>query len=124
MAKLTSFATGVGSGYLAGERLKKTEARQKRQDDILEKYLTSGDASMKKDPMSSTTFDPETGGTMDMLTGKVTYYPDDLQALGNESVFAVWQTAAWSSRCPSTWTKCLGSAKHLRSDRSKNSRSA
>jgi len=81
MAKLTSFATGVGSGYLAGERLKKTEARQKRQDDILEKYLTSGDASMKKDPMSSTTFDPETGGTMDMLTGKVTYYPDDLQAL-------------------------------------------
>lgn len=81
MAKLTSFATGVGSGYLAGERLKKTEARQKRQDDILEKYLTSGDASMKKDPMSSTMFDPETGGTMNMTTGRVTFHPSDIDDL-------------------------------------------
>jgi hypothetical protein len=41
MGKLTSFATGMGEGYLAGKRYKDNKARQERQDAIMEKVLAA-----------------------------------------------------------------------------------
>lgn len=78
MGKLASFAVGAGQGALATKRYQDSLDRAKKQDELLASVLTGG---MKKDPMSNTTFDPETGGTMDMSTGKVTYHPGDIEDL-------------------------------------------
>jgi hypothetical protein len=41
MGKLTSFATGMGEGYLAGKRYKDNKKRQDRQDEVMEKILAA-----------------------------------------------------------------------------------
>ena len=86
MGKLASFAVGAGQGALATKRYQDSVERTKRQDDLLASVLSGG---MKKDPMSNTTFDAETGGTMDMSTGKVTYYPADMEDLDDRKRRAV-----------------------------------
>ncbi len=69
---------GAGQGALATKRYQDSLSRAKKQDELLAAVLTGG---MKKDPTSNTTFDPETGGTMDMSTGKVIYHPADVDDL-------------------------------------------
>lgn len=78
MGKFASFVVGAGQGALATKRYQDSLDRAKKQDELLASVLTGG---MKKDPMSNTTFDPETGGTVDMSTGKVTYHPADIEDL-------------------------------------------
>ena len=78
MGKFASFVSGAGQGALAAKRYKDSLDRANKQDELLASVLSGG---MKKDPSANTTFDPETGGTMDMSTGKVTYYPADMEDL-------------------------------------------
>ena len=77
MGKLTSFISGAGQGYLAGQRYKDAKDRNKTQDDLLKAVLLGKDG---KDAgySESFAFDSVTGETTDMKTGKKLVHPGDI----------------------------------------------
>jgi len=102
MGKFASFAVGAGQGALATKRYQDSLSRAKKQDELLAAVLTGG---MKKDPMSNTTFDPETGGTMDMTTGKVTYHPADIDDLDSQKRMRKMANGGMVQPMPQHWDK-------------------